>query len=296
MKKIIYVLLSIWCLLPIKLMAQEDVDVHDSAIYVVGDHDNVTLNEAKQRCIELAKLEAIKKTFGEKVTGEIRDKYIDVNGKVSTETMLITSTRAGGTWLKDTKEPAINISYIDGQLKFKAKVWGKVREIVRSQTDIEWCILTGRNGAFNERKFEPHDHVDVESGDNLYVGFKSPADGCIAIYLIEGEKTYCLLPYKKNTTGQQLIKHGKYYRFFDEMEDPDAKRLKLTTSNQNEIEMSRLVIIYSKNRFTKCNDNTGDIKHPNSLSTKDFYKWLNKCYVDDTDMLVNEKNITIRKK
>ena len=60
MKKNFYVLLSIWCLLPIKLMAQKDVDVHDSAIYVVGEHDNVTLIEAKHRCIEIAKLEAIK--------------------------------------------------------------------------------------------------------------------------------------------------------------------------------------------------------------------------------------------
>lgn len=295
MNKIFYVLLIICCLLPIKLMAQKDVDVHDSAIYVVGDHDNVTLIEAKHRCIEMAKLEAIKRTFAEKVTSEIHDDYIDVNGKVSTETMSITSARAGGVWLKDTKEPVINVSYMNGQLRFKAKVWGKVREIVRSQIDLQWSILTGRNGAFNERKFEPHDRVDVKSGDNLYVGFKSPADGCIAIYLIEGDQTYCLLPYKKNTTGQHLIKRNKYYRFFDEMEDPDAKRLKLTTSNQNEIEMSRLVIIYSKKHFTKCNDNTGDPKHPNSLNTKDFYKWLNKCYDDDTEMVVNEKTITIRK-
>lgn len=295
MKKNFYVLLSIWCLLPIKLMAQKDVDVHDSAIYVVGEHDNVTLIEAKHRCIEIAKLEAIKKSFGVITSGEVHDDYIDVDGKVSTETMSITSSRAGGVWLKDTKEPVINVSYMDGQLRFKAIVWGKARKIIRSQIDLKWCILTGRNGAFNERKFEPHDHVDVKSGDNLYVGFESPADGCIAIYLIEGDKTYCLLPYKKNTTGQQLIKHNKYYRFFDEMEDPDAKRLKLTTSDQNEIEMSRLVIIYSKNRFTKCNDNPGDIKHPNSMSTRDFYKWLNKCYDDDTDMVVNEKTITIRK-
>jgi hypothetical protein len=82
--------------------------------------------------------------------------------------------------------------------------------------------------------------------------------------------------------------------FFDKEVNPQAIHIKMKTKRR--LEDNQLVIIYSPNPFTKCNDITGDKLHPNSLSTHDFQKWLLKCQREDRDMVVNKKWIKIYQK
>ena len=286
MKKVFLLLLTVgW--LP-GLHAQKVMEVHGTYTYAVGENDNITLREAKRKCVELAKAEAIKTAFGELITSDVIDTNTETDGEATTSYFWEnTVAMAKGDWLEDTQPPQIRIAYVNDQLLFKAEVWGKAREIAQTQTDLQWSILAERDGNKQET-------AEFKSGERVFVKFRSPSDGFVAIYLITGDdETACLLPYKSNSSGKNPIRHNKEYTFFDKAKDPAATYYKLST--QHETEENQLVIIYSPNSFTKCNDITGDKRHPNSLSTHDFQKWLLKCQRADKDMVVNKKWIKITK-
>lgn len=274
--KAICLVCGILCLCPSVSWAQKEEKVHAVYTYSVGLDDNITLHDAKHRSIELAKSEAIKGAFGELITSDV----VETNGDYWENTI----AKAKGIWLGDEKAPEINVTFDEDRLLFKAEVWGRAREIVQAQTDIQWRVL-----ASNSRESE-----DFMSGERFYVEFRSPADGDVAIYLITADdQTACLLPYKNNASGHHAIRRNTNYRFFDKEKDASATPYRLTS--QGNLERNQLVVIYSPNGFTKCNDITGDKNHPNSLSTQDFQKWLLKCQRADKDMIVNTKWIKIHK-
>ena len=51
--------------------------------------------------------------------------------------------------------------------------------------------------------------------------------------------------------------------------------------------MNQVVLIFSPNPFTKCNEITGDHRHPNSLSIEDFEAWLKRLRLRDRDMVID---------
>lgn len=269
-------------------LAQKVVDVHGSYFYEISDNDNITLREAKLKCLELAKADAIKAEFGELITSDVIDTNAETNGETTTSFFWEnTVAMAKGDWLGDTKEPQINIEYKDNKLIFTAEVWGRAREILQSKADLKWKILKEEDGT----KVETNRFRD---GERVFLSFRSPADGYLAVYLIQADDdTSCLLPYRSDATGRFQIKRGTNYILFDRETDPTASYYKLST--QRAMEDNQLVIIYSPNPFTKCNDVSNDPKRPNSLNTHDFQKWLLKCQRADSDMIVNKKWLKIRK-
>jgi len=280
--------LSLCIMMPFVAVAQRTVTVNGTYTYIVGDNDDISLREAKVKCIELAKAEAIKAEFGEMITSDVIDTNLETNGEATSSFFWEnTVAMAKGDWLGDTKSPELDIEYKDGKLVFKAEVWGKVREIVQAKTDLKWNIMKEILGQKSET-------TSFVSGERIFVRFRSPSDGYVAVYLIVGDdETSCLLPYRKDPSGMFKVRNGKEYIFFDKDEDPRASFYKLSTLHEKEA--NQLVVIYSPNPFAKCTDITGDARHPNSLSTHDFQKWLLKCQRADRDMVVAKKWVTIRK-
>ncbi len=276
-------------LLPLNMQAQRTETVSGRYTYIVTDNDDITLNGAKKKCIELAKAAAIKEKFGELITSDVIDSNAETNGEASSSYFWEnTVAMAKGEWLGDIEPPKLNIIYTADHLVFTAEVLGKAREIVQSRTDLKWEVMKdGTDRLIPASAFE--------NGDRIYVKFRSPADGYVAIYLMVGDdETSCLLPYPKDFDGRFEVKANRNYLFFDKVSDPMAYHYKLSTKRQQED--NQLVIIYSPNPFTKCNDVSKDRKRPNSLNTHDFQKWLLTCQRMDRDMVVNKKWVKIRQK
>lgn len=288
MKSYLNNLLFLSLLTPTMVMAQRTATVQGTYTYVVGDNDNITLREAKLKCVELAKADAIKTEFGELITSDVIDTNVETNGEASSSYFWEnTVAMAKGDWLGDTKAPEISVTYVNGKLIFHANVWGKAREIIQAKADLKWSIL--KDG--NDQKVET---TSFNSGERIYMKFRSPSAGYLAVYLIVGDdETSCLLPYRRDPDGMQPVRSGKDYLFFEKEADPLATYYKLST--KREVEDNQLVVIYSPHPFTKCNDITGDERHPNSLSTHDFQKWLLKCQRADRNMVVVKKWVKIRK-
>jgi len=283
----IYCVIICMLLLPLDVKAQKPVALSGSNTYTVTDEMDISLSEAKRRSIELAKAAAIRRKFGEIVTSDVIETNVEANGQTTnSQYWENTVAMAKGEWLNDTKPPLVDIVYVNGKLLITAEVHGLAREIIQAKTDLKWEIQKDDG---TQRKTTSQ----FTNGERFYINFRSPADGYVAVYLMVGDdETVCLLPYPKDTDGRHPIKGNRDYVFFDKDTDPSAPHYTLTTKRQQEI--NQIVIIYSPNSFMKCNDITGDAKHPNSLSTHDFQKWLLKCQRVDKDMVVDKKWINIK--
>lgn len=288
-KKFSLVLSLFFLTVSVQVMAQREATVSGKYTYTITDHDDITLRAAKLKCMELAKAAAIKAEFGELITSDVIDSNVETNGELKSSYFWEnTVAMAKGEWLGDTQPPVVNIVYEDGKLVFSVEVHGRAREIIQAKTDLKWEVQKDGQDGHKETSY-------FDSGERVYVKFRSPSDGYVAVYLMAGDdETSCLLPYPKDSDGQHPVKGGRDYVFFDKSVDPLAYHYKLSTKREQED--NQLVIIYSPNPFTKCNDITGDKLHPNSLSTHDFQKWLLHCQRMDRDMVVNKKWVKIRKK
>lgn len=261
--------------------AQKPVKVHGKATLVVSDNDNYTPKEAKQECINRARYEAIKEVFGEMIsstTAMVDAKY--GNGEELSSFVQETNMNARAEWLEDTKEPSVVLDVQDGYIIYTAEVWGKAREIPVSRIDFSWKVLCGN-------KNDNQEGLKFNDKQRIYIRFRTPVAGYVAVYLLDSRKkeASCLLPYKNNQRGQHRVNAGQDYIFFDTECDPMAVNYRLTTSDP--VEMDQVVFIFSPNPFTKCNEITGDRKHPNSLSIEDFEIWLRKLKIRDTDIVVD---------
>ncbi len=280
---IIFILLT---LLPLTTHAQRVAKVNGKSTFILSENDNLTLKEAKIKCVELAKAEALKNEFGTLVMSDFINSDKIVDDEANSFYIMDTSTSVKGEWLGDEREPEINIEYINGELLFTAEVWGSAREIIRANTDVKWQVQKDIEG-------KKIDSDEFNTGERFFIKFRSPSDGYIAIYLITSDnETACLLPYRKDNSGRYQIKGGKDYIFFDKAIDPTASYYKLSTNKLQEY--NQLVMIYSPNPFTKCTDTSVDSRHPNSLDQKDFAKWLLKNQRADKEMMVNRKWLNIK--
>ncbi len=278
------IVLGILLWIPTLAFSQRECPVHGKSLFVVTDQSDITLADAKRKCIEQAKAEAIKEEFGEIVVSDIVDTNIE-NGSSSTSYFWEnTAAMSKGEWLSDTRQPQITVEYKDGSLFFSAEVWGTAREITQAKADLDWDILKDINNQKGVTTFE--------NGERIYLRIRVPVNGYLAVYLTVGDgTTSCLLPYPKNTDGRYYVQGGTEHILFDKSSNNKAQIYRMTTVHAREI--NQIVVIYSPNAFTKCNDLNVDSRHPSNVATTDFQKWLTKCQRNDKDMVVERKWITI---
>lgn len=269
--------------------AQEIKQVHGKACLVISD--DMTRGEAIKECIKQARQEAIKDAFPEVISSitNMQDRIID--GEEHSQFVEDVSMTTIAEWIADTQKPAIGFgTNSEGVLMVNVEVWGEARRKNTDMVDFSWKILSGSNGY----RYETN---QFNNRQRMYINFRSPIDGYLAIYLLDStnKEASCLLPYKTNRRGQFPIKGGREYNLFDKDEDPNAFHYLMTTRAKSEID--QVVVIFSPNGFTKCNEITGDRRHPNSLSIDDFEAWLVKLRRQDSDIVVDRtKYITITNK
>lgn len=277
MKQVLFILMSLWCLQPDTAKAQKpkEVEVHDTATYVVGDNQDITLYQAKQRCIAKAKIAALKAAFGAKVEFDIIVIDHDKNGEISSDSWQKTFESIRGHW-RDTKKPVISVSYENDILTFKAEVWGKATEIVKPETNLKWTVLNA----------EKKETTELQSEERYYVRLCSPAEGYVAIFMEDGKGTVSYL-YPKETGDAYHIKKDKEYTFFDE-----KKNFFVT---KEEVEHIDIILVYSKKPFTKpILDKNKNKFAAGKLSAKDFEDWLRRPHAADLEK--KSKPLELKKK
>lgn len=292
MKRFLIVILAFFTL---PIYAQKIKNVKGEATYYVNN--NETIEEAKRKALEQAKLQALADEFGMDITQQIDNiSKILADGQSSNSFHSVSGSMVKGEWLETTGTPKYDKFFDGDQLVLTCSVKGKAREIVSADIDFQAKIL--RNG--KEDKFESK---QFKNNDQFYLSFQSPVKGFLAIYLeADDGQAYCLLPYGDQKDGIYLVDANKHYLFFDPKSAPDREKAfvdeYIMTTNQS-LEYNQIYIIFSPNEFTKALDKDKTVQdellRPRHLSGEDFLKWLGKCRMYDTKMNAMKIGIIIEK-
>lgn len=262
------------------------------AEYTYHAPENITMEQARRTALERAKIQAIADEFGTIVSQYNATRIENTEGKTMIDFTSIGDSQVKGEWIETIGSPQYSIFYEDNMLVVKATVKGKVREIISAQIDLKSKIL--RNGT--EDRFEDD---RFRSGDDLYLSFKSPIKGYLAVYLMDADKeAFCLLPYQKQQTGIYPIEANREYLFFSERNAPAEERSfvdEYTMTCSRSIEHNQIYVIFSPHSFAKAVDSDTNKGLPRQLSNDDFNKWLVKCRKQDKDMIVRLIPIEIEK-
>lgn len=169
-QRCVFILLALMNLLTIS--AQKIEKVHGEYTYHVPD--NVSLEEGKRTALERVKIQALADAFGTLVSQSNSTIVKNENGKSSVGFLSIGGSNVKGEWIETIGEPKFDIFYESNMLTIKVTIDGKAREIKNAAIDFEAKLL--RNGT--EEKYESD---EFRKGDDLYLYFKSPINGYLAV-------------------------------------------------------------------------------------------------------------------
>lgn len=281
-------ILSVLFLFPLTLCAQRIQKVCGEYTYYA--EGNQSPNDAKRAALEGAKLQAIAQEFGTVISQSTTQKETAANGAESSYFSQLNASEVKGEWLEDVGEPEYKVDYVQDMLVVKCKVCGKARELSNEAADFTATVL--RNGT--EAKFAD---VNFRNGDDMFLLFRAPTDGYVAVYLVdETPAAYCLLPYMSNANGQQAIRHDKEYIFFSSGKASKGEAVdEYTLTCSSDMERNQVYVIFSPKPFTKALDSQVKEALPRQLSFEDFQKWLGTCRKRDAKMGVKVMHIEINK-
>ena len=252
--------------------------------------ENVSLEEAKRIALDRAKINAVADAFGTVVSQSNSTFIVNENGKSENHFTSLGGSEVKGEWIKTTKEPEYKISYEGNMLVVSVSVSGRIREIVNTGIDIIAKVL--RNGT--EEKYESN---EFRNGDDMYLCFKSPIDGYLAVYLLDEttQEVYCLLPYKASGEGAYPIKHDKPYVLFSAKHEANNPSIvdEYTLTCNREVEFNDVYVIFSPYVFVKANSNDSDVYLPRQLSYDAFLKWLVKLRNNNIELVTINKQLKI---
>lgn len=267
------------------------------AQYTYYAPENVTLEQAKQTALQRARLQGIADEFGTNMNQIGTTIQENVNGESSASVFQLTSSTVKGEWIRDIAVPEYDIKYEGSSLVVSVEVKFEAREMKSATVDFLAKVL--RNGTDN--KFESD---EFKNGDDLYLSFQTPKEGYLAVYLVEGDMAYCLLPYRNQTDGICQVKANKRYVFFSTKEDrsPNVDEYVMTTDKP--MENNVVYVIFSPKEFSKAADTQSDRQVklegtaglPRELSFERFQEWLSKLMGQDEKMGIKSIPIMIRKK
>ena len=276
----ICILMMLMLFVSVSAMAQKPkpVKVKAEETYI-SDNKNESIKQAEEKAFFRARCKALVEEFGARIGGITDIITISENGQSSVKEEVRGRSRTD-----------------DGFMVITVYVEGMAREIKMAGLDFEYHVL--RNG----NKIENEDDR-FRNKDRVFLMFKAPVDGYLAIYLTDDKRAYCMLPYNEQTDGIYRIRHNQQYVFFSEENAQTEEknydlRLRLVTDKQ--YEENTLYIIFSQEPFTKKTDEDGHMLSSNlmlarNIDIDEFKDWLYQCQRKDVGMQVEKKTITISK-
>jgi len=279
-----------------------------------------SITQAKEKALELAKINALENAFGTLImqgnTIFIENKKTGEKVETNTTFKMIGNTAVKGeiiqvlkTSYKETiqkekiKRKKIEITYVDCEVTLEAK------ELINNKIETQ---------AFTLNKLDIIKPItDFFQGDDLYLYFRSPVNGYLAVYLDDGQEAQCLLPYRKMPIGMEeampIIADKEYIFFSDKPQYNYFKddffaedTYELVASSEKDI--NRLYIVFSKQLLNKPILNTdnnnklliefekNNYELPRVINSNAFQEWLIKIQQVRNDIEITNIMISIEKK
>lgn len=264
------------------------------ATYVYHAPSNQSPDEAMKVALERAKLQAITDEFGTLISQENTTRLENTaegqESKSQTSFFSYSASDVKGEWLETIGKPQCNIEFADGMMVVTVTVKGKARELTSAQ--VNFIAEPLRNHP--ERADMA---TEFKDGNDLYLYFRSPIDGYVAVYLLPGDgEAFCLLPYQRVQSGVQQVKANCDYVFFSVEKAPQAEKAlvdEYVLTASRAVEHNVLYVLFSKQPFYKASDSSMEHSLPRSLSEADFLKWLGSSRLHDLNLQLKKIPLTI---
>lgn len=279
-------------MLALPVLAQKTKTVEGEYIYRAPE--NVTLEQAKQKALQGARIQALANEFGTTVAQHVSIRMKNASGLSETDASSLAESEVKGEWLEDIGTPTYSTPFYEGNmLVIGCKVKGLAREIITAAIDLKAYVL--RNGT--EDRFESD---QFRAGDDLYLSFTSPVAGYLTVYLVDDDgQAFCLLPYGHQEGGNYQIEANKRYLFFNRKAAPADERevvdeYSMTCNGDGESDL--IYMVFSPTQFYKATDKFSAENLPRQLSYTDFNKWLVTHRRKDAGMNVIKRQILVTPK
>lgn len=278
------------------LSAQQVLTATGSYTYYAPS--NITLDQAKALALERAKIQIIADHFGTVVGVRNYTHIENESGESAVSFLSLGESEVKGEWIETIGKPSFEVRYEDHLQVVRATVRGKIRETVESTTPVIAKVL--RNGISD--KYESN---VFKEGDGLYLSFKTPVDGFLAVFLYDGNGVNRLLPKKNEANGSYGVKAGTREVFFanhfsgvdNSGRYVDTLRSDYVMTCDADNELNRIYVVFSTNNFSRPYDELPeDEKAPAFLTFEAFQRWLSRSRLQDKAMTVAIRDILIRKK
>ena len=253
----------------------------------------MSLNDAQEKAIELAKIDALINVFGQYVEQESNLNLKD--GKVDFRSY--GQTKVKGEWIRNVGDPQFD--YSDKMVKGSPERWitcrlkGEVRKAI-PKADVEVEVLGCPDKKCITEKFK--------NDQSIYLYVKSPINGYLSVFLDDGTNVYRLLPYR-SMDGQKSVKitADKEYVLFSESKNSFAQSSDaLQVYTERETETNTIVVVFSENDYSKprLDDEKVDQNNyiiPESLTKSYFENWLGNNRAAFTDFLDLKRRFVINR-
>ena len=269
------------------LFAQKVVTVEGTYLYIVPE--TVSLKEAKEKALYNAQVQAMADEFGTVISrrslylsdGQQDNFYVEGDGTVK------------GEWIETIGTPVYECGFHNDELYVRCTIKGKARELKVAKVELEIDVL--RNGFAPEMS-----STDFKSGDNIYLRFKSPVEGYVAVYLHDktNDEVMSLLPYKRDRISALKINADEDYVFFSKEHNTYGLYVKEYELLCNDaLEENTLYVVFSTNEFSKPSLLAEEDRNAlNHLNFENFNSWIAKSQTYDSNMQVEKFGISISNK
>lgn len=237
------------------------------------------ITEAKERGIKMAENQALGEKFGLDISMQT---FIEMGVNQPEHFSQYAQTLVRGQWVRNIEEPSVEWQEQDNLLWVTVQVdfYGRPRN--KNAIEFEYRLL--RNGT--EDRFDAQGTFYGSKyeylADRLYLSFKSPKDGYIAVLweeLGEPGKVTRLLPNRGEDNEATHILQGHKHTFFN----TNGNQFYITCEEQ---ETNIVHIIF-------CPENFIERDVPEEMTTKEFKSWLTQMNLIHKDLQIKSDIIKV---
>lgn len=264
--------------------AQKLRDVSGEYEYYLPRH--LSRAQGEQAALERAMIQALANEFGTFLTMGTQLNLSSSKDGENSDFYSYSSSMVRGEWVETVGQPFFDIYLSDkGEIVLTCKVKGRAREIRRVVDDFNMKILNGGT-------LDQHESANFLDGDNIYLSFKSPSDGYIAVYLEDDNNNYLrMLPFNGEGKGARKVK-GNVRNLFFNSNDGLEEKYQLTTDKPTERNV--IHVLFSPHPFILPVDDEGKNEYAlDQLEQSQFRKWLEKSRTLDPELQHQMRPINI---
>lgn len=283
--------------LAFRLEAQRVETVEAHATY--NAPPTMTPKEARYQTILSAQVDALARTFGTTLSDENMSFAREKDAESTSDFFSLQEGDVRGIWLETIGDTiwANPIHKNDGSAVYEVTLTGKVMELKSAPIGtICKLLFNGTDPDRNEIR-----NFSFKDGDDMYLYFKSPVDGYLAVYIVDYDDnmtTQRILPYDGQKEGVfRVSADTDYILFSEEKATADVKQLvrKCRMRSRTNHDFNQFYIIFSPNPFVKALDKSINEDLPSVINFRDFQKWLSKNRRKDIQMFVEKIFVDIIK-